>query len=112
MKINSFLRILLAGFLVLGSSIALSQSINGTELQYRLEHKENFEKYFPAMDMIAKILFKGDGTNHCRPENSTVGQAVAITLKFLNQNPELWNYSAPDLTAAALANAWPCPKKR
>jgi hypothetical protein len=112
MKINSFLRFLLAGFLVLGSSIALSQSINGTELQYRLEHKENFEKHFPAVDMVAQILFKGEGTNHCKPKEATVGQAVAITLKFLNQNPELWHYSAQDLTAAALAIAWPCPKKR
>ena len=112
MKINSFFRVLLSVFLILGSSLALSQSVDGTELQWRLEHKENFEKYSPAMDMIAKILFKGDGTNHCKPEGSTVGQAVAVTLKFLNQNPELWNYSAQDLTAAALANAWPCPKRR
>lgn len=65
-----------------------------------------------AMALIGKVTFAWEGKSHCKPANATVGQAAAITQNYLNENPEIWHYSATVLVGAALGSAWPCPEKK
>jgi hypothetical protein len=63
-----------------------------------------------AMIMAGNVFFGWDGKSHCRPANSSLGQAIAITKLFLESHPQLWNYPAPALIGVALGNVWPCHK--
>jgi len=65
-----------------------------------------------AKIFIGNILFDWEGKSHCKPPQATVGQAVAITQKFLNENPKIWHYEAAAIVGAALGDAWPCPQKK
>lgn len=65
-----------------------------------------------AMVLIGNVTFAWEGKTHCKPSNATVGQARAITQNFLNENPEIWHYSASILVGAALGSVWPCPEKK
>lgn len=54
-------------------------------------------------DLGDKILF-------CTPSNSTVGQLVAVTLKYLREHPEKWSLPADEVVTQALRNSFPCKK--
>ena len=69
------------------------------------------EDRIEATLLVGNILFNWDGKSHCKPPQATVGQAVAITQKFLNENPKLWHYDAPHLIGTALGIDWPCQKQ-
>jgi len=83
----------------------LITKLNSTSLETADDHLE-------AMRFVGNILFAWEGKSHCKPPAATVGQAAAITQKFLNDNPALWHYDAANLVGAALGIAWPCPKKQ
>lgn len=44
----------------------------------------------------------------CPPTGSTVGQAMRIVLKELDQKPQLLNLDLAMVTAVVLHNFWPC----
>jgi hypothetical protein len=46
----------------------------------------------------------------CPSEGSTVGQAIRVVFKFLQDHPEKLHLRASELTERALAQAFPCPK--
>jgi len=83
----------------------LISKLNSTELETAADHLE-------AMQFVGNILFAWDGKSHCKPSGVTVGQAAAVTQKFLNDNPALWHNDAAALVGAALGLAWPCAKNK
>lgn len=54
-------------------------------------------------DLGNKILF-------CSKQNVTRGQLAAIVGKYLRNHPESWQEEASTLVAAAIEEAFPCPK--
>jgi hypothetical protein len=44
----------------------------------------------------------------CSPNNTTLGQVLAIVAKYFNEHPEQWSKPANVLIATALAQAFPC----
>ena len=48
------------------------------------------------------------GWSACLPEAVTNSQAVEVTIKFLNDHPELLHLEAESLVAMALSKAFPC----
>jgi hypothetical protein len=46
---------------------------------------------------------------YCRPENSTAGQLVRITLKYIRNHPEDAHQPTVVLIVEALREAFPCP---
>jgi len=67
------------------------------------------EDKIDAKVMVGNILFAWEGKSHCKPSLATLGQAVAITKKFLDENPQFWHEEVSNLIGAALGIAWPCP---
>lgn len=63
-----------------------------------------------AMAWVGEILFSWEGKSHCKPPRATVGQATAITKKFLNENPQYWHEDASRLIGLALGLTWPCQR--
>jgi hypothetical protein len=66
-----------------------------------------------CLGFIAAILSVGpslspDHDRFCPPRGSTVGQGVAVFVKFLKANPDVTHYEAGPLAALAFALAWPC----
>ena len=51
-----------------------------------------------------------DGLVFCPPKDITRMQTTEIVKKWLNDNPSNRNFVASFLVAAALSEAWPCPK--
>ncbi len=92
------------------SPSAEAQIKTGQQLMERLEDS-SAESRIEGMRLVGDILFAWEGKSHCKPPQATVGQAVAITQKFLTENPHLWHYDAPHLVGAALGRVWPCPYK-
>lgn len=45
----------------------------------------------------------------CPPSGVTLGQAVRVVYKYLEENPARTNFSAAILVWEALKQAWPCP---
>ena len=64
-----------------------------------------------AMGYVMGVVDVNNGIFFCLPKTVSVGQAVAITAKWLKDNPERWNAQADELVVEALKPAFPCPKK-
>ena len=47
----------------------------------------------------------------CIPQSVTAGQLVAVYVKWANDHPNQWHLPEPATVYAALAQAFPCPKK-
>lgn len=65
-----------------------------------------------ALTQVATWLFQANGESHCYPSNVTVGQAAAITEKYLKENPIAWNENSNTMILVSLRLAWPCAPKR
>jgi hypothetical protein len=48
----------------------------------------------------------------CAPNGITIGQARAIIIKYLNDNPDRRHYQFAALANMALARVFPCPLKK
>lgn len=51
-----------------------------------------------------------EGVLVCSGDRVTQGQVIDVVLKYMRNNPEVLDRSADRVVAAALQNAWPCPK--
>ena len=47
----------------------------------------------------------------CTPKGSTLGQAIRVVLKYLNDHPERLHEHMAELVVDALRAAWPCKRK-
>jgi len=107
------MKVLLLGlFVLLMSFNALAQSMTGQQLLNGLELPNSDPNKLQYVKVVGDITFKWEGQSHCKPEGATVGQAIAITEKFLKANPEIWHMNAYDITGVALGQAWPCKKRQ
>ena len=48
------------------------------------------------------------GVAFCAPKGTSLGQLISITGEYLDNNPELWDRPAVDITVKALSSAFPC----
>jgi Ssp1 endopeptidase immunity protein Rap1a len=48
--------------------------------------------------------------NICQPQGATIGQAVAVVIKYIEARPERTHESFGVLAYEALAAAWPCKR--
>lgn len=108
---SSLIRCLTAGFLVASSLDLYAQAMTGQQLLYAIEQPRSQDEKMAGIVLVGNVTFQADGITHCKPSNATVAQAVAITEKFLKDNPRVWNLEAIDITSAALSYAWPCKKR-
>ena len=107
-----FRKVILFASLVIGSGNLLAQPMTGQQLLYAIEQPRSQDEKMAGIMLVGNVVFKSDGVTHCKPSNATVAQAVAITEKFLKENPRVWNLEAIDITSAALSYAWPCKRVR
>lgn len=52
-----------------------------------------------------------NGVEYCPPRGTTIGQTAAIVRKWMRTSPEVAHHTADLIVAAALANAYPCPRQ-
>jgi hypothetical protein len=61
---------------------------------------------------VKAILFVGrrlgQPNRFCPPDGVTIGQAINVFLKYLNENPEQTHEPSEDLAIAAFGQAWRC----
>lgn len=108
MTISLRLLVLAVAMLISVNGTAREQPSSGQELLSKLEG--NTSQQIDGMLFVGQVLFSKDKETHCKPAEATVGQAAAITRKFLNANPEMWQQNAASLVIVALGRAWPCPR--
>ena len=70
------------------------------------------EEQTEALVQVGAWLFQADGESHCVPIKATVGQAAAITEKYLKENPVAWNENSNTMILVSLRLAWPCAKDK
>jgi hypothetical protein len=65
-----------------------------------------------CLGFVTAILSVGESLpqdgRFCVPPQATVGQAVAVFVKFMKANPELTHVTASALASVAFQRAWPC----
>lgn len=86
---------------------------SGFEIKTRLEGwgkltDENAISSSMGAGYVVGIADQGNGLFFCMPEGVTVGQLVSMSLKYLNENPEMLNKAADILITKNLRNVWPC----
>ena len=52
-----------------------------------------------------------NGTSYCPPERVTLGQVSDIIRRYMAAMPEHMHHTADVVVAAALGNAYPCPRQ-
>jgi hypothetical protein len=110
-------RLLLVMFLVGVTSPVWAAYLDGNKLLNECNEKFASVGNMFCLGYIAGILDasmgagKGvTGIEFCSPANVTVRQATDVVKKSLNDNPQLRHLNAATLVAAALSEAFPCPK--
>jgi len=101
--------------ILLFSSLASAQLINGNTLFERMVEYDKNERGDPDFDQFGCIFYMGyvegiydlmvDSFND--PKNVTVGQILSIVGKYLKDNPEKRHLPASFLVMDALRNAFP-----
>jgi hypothetical protein len=62
------------------------------------------------MGYVSGIADTGDGLLFCPGIRVVVGQLTAVVEKYLENNPEKWDYEAAPLVIRAMQQAFPCEK--
>ena len=65
-----------------------------------------------GMGYVLAISDANDGTLTCAPSNAKDEQLAATVLKFIDDNPTMWNLPAAWVTGLALHEAYPCHDKK
>lgn len=104
------------------SGLANAGFYDGNKLQsYAASYEKTNSGVANSVDQVNSALYMGyvAGISDvlrlsgiiCPPSNATVGQAVAITSKYLRENPEHWSVAGELLVSRALTPAFPCSGK-
>jgi Rap1a immunity proteins len=56
---------------------------------------------------VAGLVY-GGGQEFCSPKGVSIGQAVAVVIKYIEARPERMHEPFADLALEALKAAWPC----
>ena len=73
------------------------------------QHRTGDEAFYSGVCVgtVDTLVFAGNGV--CRPAGATVGQAVRIVVKYIDDRPAMHNETSFKLVARhALRAAWPC----
>jgi hypothetical protein len=63
-----------------------------------------------ASGYVAGVFDTSQKVRHCAPDEVTLGQAVAMSKKFITHNAEHRHISADQLIVKMLSQLFPCPK--
>lgn len=61
---------------------------------------------------IQGVVDNSLGTLLCMPDGVKLGQLETMVMKFLESNPQFWNYSGDLLVIKALIDTFPCKPKQ
>jgi hypothetical protein len=64
-----------------------------------------------AQGYITGVADALDGVLFCIPNDVKVGQLIAMTERYLRDNPDKWNRNADTLIVESLRPSFPCAKK-
>jgi hypothetical protein len=115
--------LLTLAFVLSTTSIAVEQNVpstsDGNQLLPRCQsaidalghdswksHQESFDTGY-CSGLVEGISYAS--THSCLPDGATVGQAVRVVVKYLNDHPEDLNLDERELVDVALGLAFPCP---
>jgi hypothetical protein len=60
--------------------------------------------------VVEGILFYRDEQSFCLPKGVTLGQAAAVVVKHIENNPATWHLKFIIVAEVALMRAFPCKK--
>jgi hypothetical protein len=93
----------------------------GHDLQSKLQNEQTINEgratleqgmdYSVASGYVLGVSDSLNGVAFCVPSQATKGQMVAIVIKYLNDHPDRWQYTAHSLVKDALLEAFPCGRK-
>ena len=95
--------------LLMVPTIAHAEFMTGNQLHSKLTGTDVSER-IQALGYIQGVFDAGQHFRHCAPDNIgiTAGQVRDIVLKYLNERPELRNFTADLLIIDSLKQLWPC----
>lgn len=114
-------KIILALLLATTANFACAQFITGANLMEWINEYNQVQvqgqlkgSAFNSGALLGHVWTVADDAKFkyfCLPQGVTGVQLVAVIEKYLRANPEKWNHGANLLSAVALMDAFPCPKK-
>jgi ammonia channel protein AmtB len=96
------------------SSIAGDRfSVTGNMLMEWVKDSNNKTPNWSSGMVTGFVAGVSDSTSTiiCFPSGVTNNQIEAVVIKFLKDNPEMWDIPAVDIVTKALFNTWACPIK-
>lgn len=84
---------------------------SGNEILQRMQSESLVEQVI-AIGFVGGVADAFDMIFFCPPPGATVGQARDIARRYLVLNPGLRHKGAAGLVSDALAEAWPCERKK
>jgi Rap1a immunity proteins len=78
----------------------------GPENELELSKASFCKGFVKTIISVGRRLNKPD--SFCAPDGVTVGQAINVFLKYLNDNPDKAQQAAADLAITAFGTAWRC----
>ena len=90
---------------------ARAEFYSGNEILQRMQSESLVEQVI-AIGFVGGVADAFDMIFFCPPPGATVGQARDIARRYLVLNPGLRHKGAAGLVSDALAEAWPCERKK
>lgn len=78
----------------------------------RGDKNTNYDEATRFQAYVIGVFDTLDGRQFCSPKYTSVKQITAIVAKYLESHPEHWNKPGPDIIVMALAESFPCAKKK
>lgn len=71
---------------------------------------EDGDKALLLSGYVMSVADSYTGQGVCAAPNVSLGQLVAVSMKYIKAHPEWWNMSASKLVLLGLSEAFPCKK--
>jgi hypothetical protein len=114
-------KIMIFAAALLSAQVAFAGYYKGTHLKKLADAYDRMEQGYPRdtdteylMGLYGYVMGVVDSNRNsvlCVPLGVSVKQASAVVVKYLNNNPELWEKNANELVINALAPVFRCEKK-
>jgi hypothetical protein len=87
----------------------LQQQLTAAQrIQQRQGNSDDYGQGMAAMGYIDGVVDSFSGKYFCLPPGATRFEMDAVVLKFLNEHPDFWHYTASAVTTEALKVSFPC----
>ncbi|EIA1624684.1 hypothetical protein V8046_003739 [Vibrio parahaemolyticus] len=111
-----FKKALLIGMLALASSNASAYFLAGSDLIEPVREYRKAERGETGVDYSMAWYYRGyvlgvydtNDVRYCTPQGFTIAQLMAVTAKYIEDNPKYWNEPADQLIASAIMANFPC----